>query len=167
VSDQRDVKGTLVYPASYTVGFVAQKLPDAKEGGWLFGIDYVVQKWDQYRFFGQTDLVRDKWELRIGTELRPAPKRNYFSNVSYRLGFNIGPDYIKVDKKIPQMGITFGMGLPVVNYNRQSPGQATLVNLAFEYSKRGNDDNLLHESTFRFSLGFSLSDFWFGKRKYD
>jgi hypothetical protein len=167
VFDERNVKGKLIYPASYTVGFVVQKLPDTKEGGWLFGIDFVQQNWDQYRFFDQADLVQNKWELRIGTELRPAPKRNYFSNVSYRAGFFIGPDYIKVDQKLSQIGISFGLGLPIVNYNRLSPGQATLINLAFEYGKRGNNNNLLRENTFRFSLGFSLSDFWFIKRKYD
>jgi hypothetical protein len=167
VSDQRNIKGKLIYPASYTIGFVTQKLPDAKEGGWLFGIDFTQQNWDQYRFFDQTDLVRNKWELRVGTELRPAPKRNYSSLVSYRAGFFIGPDYIKVDQKLSQFGVSFGMGLPIVNYNRLSPGQATLINLAFEYGKRGNNNNLLRENTFRFSLGFSLSDFWFVKRKYD
>jgi len=167
VSDQRNIKGKLIYPASYTIGFVTQKLPDAKEGGWLFGIDFTQQNWDQYRFFDQTDLVRNKWELRVGTELRPAPKRNYSSLVSYRAGFFIGPDYIKVDQKLSQFGVSFGMGLPIVNYNRLSPGQATLINLAFEYGKRGNNNNVLRENTFRFSLGFSLSDFWFVKRKYD
>jgi hypothetical protein len=72
-----------------------------------------------------------------------------------------------VDQKLSQFGVSFGMGLPIVNYNRLSPGQATLINLAFEYGKRGNNNNLLRENTFRFSLGFSLSDFWFVKRKYD
>ena len=121
VSDQRNVKGKLIYPASYTVGFVAQKLPDVKEGGWLFGVDFIQQNWDQYRFFDQTDLVQNKWELRMGSELRPAPKRNYFSNVSYRAGFFIGPDYIKVDQKLSQFGISFGMGLPAIaNYNGRS-----------------------------------------------
>ena len=85
----------------------------------------------------------------------------------YRAGFNIGPDYIRVGKKLPQLGLTFGLGLPVANYDRLSPGRVTLINLAFEYGKRGNNDNLLRESLFRFSMGFSLSDFWFIKRKYD
>jgi hypothetical protein len=167
VSDQKNIKGKLLYPTSYTVGFVAQKLPLGKEGGWLLGIDFTQQNWDKYRFYGQTDLVRNKWELRLGTELRPAPKRNYFSNVAYRFGFFTGPDYIKVKENLNRFGISFGLGLPIANYNRLSPGQATLINFAFEYGKRGNNNNLLRENTFRFSLGFSLSDFWFIKRKYD
>jgi hypothetical protein len=98
--------------------------------------------------------------------LRPVPKRNYFSNVAYRAGFFIGPDYIKVDKKLPVFGATLGLGLPLAQ-SRQAPGQATVINMAFEFIKRGNNDNLLKENLFRFSLGFSLSDVWFVKRKYD
>jgi hypothetical protein len=45
--------------------------------------------------------------------------------------------------------------------------QSTMVNLAFEYSKRGNNDNLLKENMFRVSLGFNFTDLWFGKKKYD
>ena len=81
----------------------------------------------------------------------------------------MGPDYIRVGKKLPQFGATFGLGLPVANFRSSyaSLNQATIVNLAFEYIKRGNNDNLLRENMFRFSLGFSLSDLWFIKRKYD
>jgi hypothetical protein len=42
-----------------------------------------------------------------------------------------------------------------------------MLNLAFEYLKRGNNNNLLKENLFRFSVGLNLSDLWFGKRKYD
>jgi hypothetical protein len=137
-----------------------------KEGGWLFGIDYEKQNWDSYRIYGQQDSVQNKWELRAGLQINPVPKKNYFSNVAYRFGFFTGPDYIKVGQKLNQFGASFGMGLPL-SYNRQAPGQSTIINLALEYSKRGNNNNLLRENLFRFSLGFSLSDLWFGKRKYD
>jgi len=166
VSDQRNIKGKLVYPSSYTIGFVIQKFPESKEGGWLLGVDFMQQNWDKYRFFNESDQVRKNWELRIGTELRPVPTRNYLSNVSYRAGFFIGPDYIKIDQRLPRIGISLGMGLPL-KLNRQAPNQATLINVALEYGKRGNNNNVLRENTFRFSLGFSLSDFWFIKRKYE
>jgi hypothetical protein len=163
-------KGKITYPSSYTVGFVLESLPQSdKEGSWLVGIDFMQSKWEDYRFFGQKDQLRNKWELRVGGEVRPAPKRNYLSNVAYRAGFFTGPDYIRVqpNQKLPIVGGSVGVGLPIRNYNRLSPGSATLLNLAFEYSKRGNNDNLLKESLFRFSLGFSLSDFWFARKKYE
>ena len=167
VSEIKDKKGKLFYPTSYTVGFIMEKEPEGKKGGWLFGADFTQQNWSSYLLYGQRDSVQNSWQLKVGGQLIPPPKKNYFSRVVYRAGLNIGPDYIKVRKKLPQMGLTFGMGLPVKNYNHLSPGSATLINLAFEYGKRGNNDNLLRENTFRFSMGFSLSDFWFIKKKYD
>ncbi len=167
VSDRKDIKGKIEIPTSYTIGFVAQKsaIP-SKEGGWLIGVDFSQQNWSQYRFYNQVDSVQNTWQVKVGAQLNPLPKRNYFSNVAYRFGFFVGPDYVKVKKATPQFGASFGMGLPVA-ISRQAPNQVTLINVAFEYGKRGNNDNLLKESTFRFSLGFSLSDFWFIKRKYD
>lgn len=167
VYDQRDIKGKILLPASYTVGFVIEKPAIAKKAGWLFGIDFTNQAWSNYRFYGQTDSVQNSWQLRTGAEIRPAATRNYFSYVAYRFGFFIGPDYIRIKEKLPQLGITFGMGLPVANYNLQSRSQATIINLALEYSKRGNNNNSLRENMFRIAVGFSLSDIWFVKRKYE
>jgi hypothetical protein len=170
ISDMRDVKGKVKLPASFTVGFVAQKPiileKDNKKAGWMLGMDLNMQSWNNYRFYGQVDSVKNNWEVRVGGQLNPVPKRNYFSNVSYRAGFFMGPDYIKVGQKLSRFGGSFGMGLPVA-ISRQAPNQFTLINVSLEYSKRGSTKNLLRESMFRFSLGFSLSDLWFGKHKYD
>ncbi len=163
-------KGKIIYPSSLTVGFVIEKTErTGKESNWLVGVDFSQSKWEDYRYFGQKDLLRNKWELHVGGEYRPIPRRNYFSNIAYRAGFFTGPDYIEVQagKKLPVVGGSVGLGLPVANYNRLSPGSATIINLAFEYIKRGNNDNLLKENLFRFSLGFSLSDYWFRRKKYE
>jgi hypothetical protein len=167
VSDIRNVKGTIIMPSSYTIGFILQKyaIPN-KESGWMFGIDFAQQNWNDYRFYGNKDSVQNKWEIRAGGQINPVPKRNYFSNVTYRFGLTAGPDYVRVGQKLPQFGASLGLGLPL-SISRQAPNQTTLINLAFEYGKRGNNNNLLRENLFRFSLGFSLSDIWFVKRKYD
>ncbi len=167
IADLRNVKGKIILPATYTVGFILQKLQVInKEGGWLLGVDFMQQNWSQYRIYGQSDSVQNTWQLRVGGQLNPIPKRNYFSQVAYRAGFFTGPDYIKVGQKMSVMGASFGMGLPVA-LSRQAPYQVTIVNVAIEYSKRGNNNNILKESMFRFSVGFSLSDAWFIKKKYD
>ena len=165
-----NVKGKIKLPASFTVGFVAQKPiiidKNSKHAGWMIGMDFNMQNWSSYRFYGLADSVKNNWELRIGGAINPVPNRSYFSNVTYRAGFFMGPDYIKVGQKLSRFGASFGMGLPIP-LSRQSPNQYTLINLALEYSKRGNNNNLLRENMFRFSLGFSLSDLWFGKHKFD
>jgi hypothetical protein len=170
VYEQKDIKGKITYPSSYTGGFVLEREMNMneKKGGWLIGVDFSQTKWSEYRFYGQVDpTVADKWELRAGAQLKPVANQNYFSNVAYRAGFFIGRDYINVGNELPLLGFTLGLGLPVRNYNRLSPGQATLVNLGFEFIKRGNNDNLLKENLFRISAGLSFSDFWFQKRKYE
>ncbi len=167
VSDQRNVQGKLRMPLNYTVGFQFQKFAvSTKESGWILGVDFTQQKWDEYRFYGQLDSVQNKWEVKVGGQFNPIPKRNYFSNVAYRAGVSFGPDYIKVGQPLNQVTASFGLGLPVA-LSRQAPNQLTIVNLAFEYIKRGNNTNLLKENMFRFSVGFSLSDYWFVKRRYD
>lgn len=167
VADIRGRKGKLVLPASYTFGFVWQKyaIPN-KEGGWMIGADYNKQSWSDYRFFGKTDSIQDTWEIRVGAQITPVPRRNYFTNVNYRFGFFVGPDYVRLNQSTPRFGASFGAGLPI-SISRQAPNQITFVNVALEYIKRGNKQNLLQDNLFRFTLGFSLSDIWFIKRQYD
>jgi len=171
VYEENNVKGKITYPASYTAGFVLRRQlnMEQKKSDWLVGVDFVQNKWDDYRFYGQADqTVKNAWQLRIGGQIRPVPKANYFSNVSYRAGFFFGPDYVQVeDKKLNSFGASLGLGLPLLSYNQMSRTQATMINLGFEFIKRGNNDNLLKENMFRVSVGLSLSDLWFVKKKYD
>lgn len=168
VFEQNNIKGTMKYPSSFTVGFTIEKnKDDYKKANWLLGMDFTATSWSAYRFYGKTDFTQNTWEIKVGGKLRPIPKKSYFSNVTYRGGFNIGPDYINTGKKLPQFGVSFGMGLPIANYSQLARSQATIINMAFEYGKRGNNSNLLKENMFRLSIGLSLSDIWFVKRKYE
>ncbi|MBD0332280.1 MAG: hypothetical protein ICV66_06455 [Chitinophagaceae bacterium] len=166
VYEKNNIKGEIAYPASYNLGFVVEHQQE-KASSWLFGADFIQNKWNNYRFFGSTDSVEDNWQLRVGAQLRPKPAQNYFSNVAYRVGFFAGPEYIKISEELPQYGISFGAGLPIANYNRLAQGQYTIINLAFEYLRRGNSDNRLQENLFRLSIGLNFSDLWFRKKKYD
>jgi len=170
VFEQKAVKGKIIYPSGYGLGFVLEKKPDLKNNkyaGWLLGVDLIQNNWDEYRFYGAPDFVQNNWELRAGAQIRPEPKKNYFSNVSYRAGFFIGQDYIHVGGNLPLAGLSLGMGLPLANYNQLARGQASIINVSLEYTKRGNNDNLLKDNFFRVSVGLALSDLWFAKHKYE
>ena len=166
VFSKAEESGKMIFPASYTVGFVLEHKENTGKG-WLVGVDYLMSKWSDFRLFNEADAVQDGSQLRVGGQLRPKPSANYFNNVAYRAGFFVGTDYINVGKELPQYGFTFGLGLPVGNYSAISRFQYTIINLGFEYSKRGKTDNLLKENLFRISAGFNLSDLWFNKRRYD
>jgi len=166
VYEQKDVKGTIKYPASYTAGFVLETIKE-KGNGWLIGADLTKTKWSDFRYFGAVDSVQDNWQLHVGGQYRPEFGRAYFSKVAYRAGFFVGKDYIRIKQGLPQLGLSLGMSLPIITNNRQSLGQFTVVNVALEVEKRGNNDNLIKENMFRLSVGLNFSDLWFNKRKYD
>ncbi len=164
VQELSDIKGKVIYPASYKFGIIAQSHKDDK--GWLIGADYTMDKWNKYRFFGAIDSVQDSWTVNVGGQFYPRQRSSYFSKLVYRFGFNFGKDYIKVVNDLPTFGASFGLGIPV-RPSRTSINQVSRLNLALEYGKRGNNDNLLKENLFRASVSFSLTDLWFIKRKYD
>ena len=171
VSEKLDVKGKVDYPSSIGGGFLMERLPDVKKGGWLIGVDFVQNGWNDYRFNGQIDSVRNNWKLKIGGQIRPSLKDVKYKNLlSYRAGFFFGNDYVYLNKKLPEYGITVGMSLPIANLkdaSRRFRNQYSIINIAAEYIKRGNNDNVLSENLFRVSVGFSLTDLWFVKKKYE
>ena len=170
---QADVKGELIYPASYGAGIIFEQLPDVSRdrGGWLLGVDFLRTNWDNYRFNGQTEAVKTNWQLKVGAQLRPRIKNSYRNLLAYRAGAFFGDDYIYVnDQKLPVWGITGGITLPIANLKDASSrfrNQKSVINISAEYIKRGNNDNPINEDIFRLSFGFTLSDFWFTKRKYE
>jgi hypothetical protein len=165
VYQQSGVEGKIIYPASYKAGFVLQNLKD-NGSGWLVGADFKQTKWDNYRFYGQKDSVKSNWQLNIGAQLFPKPGTNFFSRIVYRAGFYTGPDYINIGSTLPQFGVSAGLGLPIASHTRLT-NQFTVLNIAMEYAKRGNNSNVIKENLFRISVGFNFTDFWFGKHKYD
>jgi hypothetical protein len=149
-------------PATYGIGFTLERADK-----WLIGADFTSSMWSKYRFFGEKDALQDSWMAKIGGQFIPNAyaQRGYFNHATYRLGYNFGRDYINVDKSMPVWNVTAGAGFPV----RKNPytNQYTSINVALEYGKRGNNENVLRESYFRVAIGLSLSDLWFVKRKYD
>jgi hypothetical protein len=154
--------GKISYPASYSAGIMYY-------GGerWLLGADLSQTKWSDYRFFGQKDSVQDSWKLHIGGQILPniANAKSYWGRVTYRAGFTYGQDYVKVNKDLPVWGVSVGFGLPMrpPSYSNQY----SIINTSIEFGQRGNNTNIIRENYLRISVGLTLSDIWFIKRKYD
>jgi hypothetical protein len=161
---ENNLKGNVIYPSSLGVGVSYQTL------NWLFGADFETTKWQDYRFYNQADLVQNNWKIRVGTEYYPlkdnTPYKKYFSFVKYRFGFYYGPDYIKLTNTLPEYGFSFGAGFPLKLRKSYYETQTSMLNTAIEFGSRGDKKSNLRESTFRISIGLSLSDLWFGRQKY-
>lgn len=86
---------------------------------------------------------------------------SYLSRVTYRVGARFEETGIVLNNQpIEDFGITFGLGLPV--------GGLSTINIGVELGQLGTlDGGLIKENYANIMLGFSLSDIWFIKRKYD
>ena len=86
---------------------------------------------------------------------------SYWKRIVFRMGFRHELTGIVVNNfGLKETGINFGFGLPLAGFSN--------TNIGFEYgSRRGDDDNLFKENFWSFRVGFSLSDKWFIKRKYN
>jgi hypothetical protein len=86
---------------------------------------------------------------------------SYLSRVTYRVGARFEETGIALNNQpIEDFGITFGLGLPV--------GGLSTINIGVELGQLGTlDGGLIKENYANIMLGFSLSDIWFIKRKYD
>lgn len=154
------VKGKVTLPLTYSIG--AQLVGEDK---WCVGLDFSAAQWSQYRNFGAADSVADQtYRISIGGEYTPNPASlyNYLQRVTYRLGGYYGTDYVSLrGTTMNYYAITLGASLP---FRRSSDR----IHTAIEIGKRGTENNgLIKENFFKFSLGISLNDKWFIKRKYD
>lgn len=156
-------KGKITLPATYGLGFSIEK-----DLQWAISAEYSMTQWAEYRYFDQPDDVKDSWVFRLGGSFIPNYKSpGYWSQIQYRAGFYIGPDYITVNDNLPIYAVTFGASLPVRKYGYSVySGQYTSINTAFEIGSRGNKSNSLRENFYRISIGLCLSDIWFIKRTY-
>ena len=93
------------------------------------------------------------------------PKYNSFTSYVSRMAYRVGARFEKTglvlnNQPIEDFGITFGLGLPV--------GGLSKINIGVELGQLGTlDGGLIKENYANIMLGFSLSDVWFIKRKYD
>lgn len=164
---ESQVPGKIQMPSSFGAGFVYQN------SHWLIGADIDVANWASYRFYNQTDLVRNSYTVRAGAQYLPAKEstaaKKYFSFVRYRAGLFFGPDYITAgNSSLPQFGATMGAGFPLTSLRRISfGGDFVTLNTAVEIGNRGNNKTGLRENIARFSVGITMNARWFVKAKYD
>jgi hypothetical protein len=172
VSKIPKLKGKITVPLTYTAGFVLNKnignsIFQVKK--WSIGADYTSTKWTNYRYYGQPDQLNDSWFLHSGVSFSPDPLsgKGMFATGTYSLGFYTGKDYINADGNgYKVQAYTFGFAFNLRKF-RSYDKQFTKISTALEYGKRGTGVNNITENFFKLSVGLSLSDIWFIKRKYD
>ncbi len=166
VSFNNDLAGRIKIPATYGVGFTYVTK------NWLLGMDFETSNWADYRYYGQKDAVQNNWTVRVGAQYYPAKEntaiKKYWSFVKYRAGFNIGPDYIKLNENRLGYAATVGASFPLTSYQRIRFGEYVMLNTALEIGAKGNKSTFsVRENITRISIGVSMNARWFQKRSYD
>lgn len=146
------------YPQSMGAGITLQK-----NERWLVGVDFNWSNWSAFTMNGVSDSLQDSWDIAVGGCYTPfnTSVSSYFRKMTYRAGFHYDQTFFNIyGTSINKYGVTFGLGLPI-------PRAMTSLNLAVEFGKMGTvKNNLIKESYFNISLGISLHDRWFVKRRY-
>jgi len=156
-----DLKGDATLPAAFGIGAiytVANKLK--------VGVNLDTEAWSNYRNDAKPETLSDTWRFSFGGEYIPdhSSYNSFGKRVRYRVGGFYGKDPRSVGgEQINQVGISFGMGLPIT-LPRQ---QVSFINLGFEFGQNGGNTPL-KENYGRVTLGFTLNDnSWFYKRKFN
>ena len=153
-----DGSGDIVIPANFGFG-IAFKNHDR----WMVGADFEWQKWEDFEVLGVKDSLNNSFRVTIGGEFTPKHTNisSLFKRMTYRAGVRYNQTYLTFfDKNITEFGISFGVGFPLKN-------SKTGIDLGFEYGRRGTTaNNLIQENVFTISVGVSIQENWFMKRKY-
>lgn len=156
-----DAKITI--PQGFGFGVSLQKGND-----WAVGADFNWTQWSHFAHQGKTEGLQNSWMVSAGSKFTPKHSSisGYFSRVTYcfggfyERGFINLPGNDGLDHSINKIGVTAGMSLPL-------PRTQSKVNLALEAGQYGTrEGGLIQERYAKVSVGVSVFEHWFVKRKY-
>ncbi len=130
--------------------------------------DFAITNWSQFNFSQNPSSLKDNYRVAVGVNFVPekyaAGNGAFFKKLNYRLGANYQTGYIDVSSTlITSYALTAGVGFPV-GIGRLS----SMVNISAQYGQMGTvTNNLLKENFWKINFGFTFSDRWFQKFRYD
>jgi len=150
--------GEITMPLEFGFG-VAWEKPEKL----LVGADFKWGKWSDFKVFGKNGNFTDSYHATLGCEFIPNSSSisSYLNRMSYRLGINFFQQGLQVaDHTLQELSGTIGFGFPM-------PRSRSQINIALQIGQRGTtNSNLVQENFFNLSVGISLAEFWFMKRRY-
>ena len=107
---------------------------------------------------GSVNGLRDRNRYAFGVEYRHNPTgRKYEERMIWRLGANVQDEYL-ASIQARRFSIGVGVGFPLYSIG-------TVINTTIEYSHRGSLSGGLEDNSLRFTIGASIAENWFFKRK--
>jgi hypothetical protein len=159
VSYESGDNGEVILPTTYGAGFMV-----GSSNRWFATADVNWQKWSEFRYLGNNPGLKDNLRISVGGQFRPAAvdMGKYYNRINYRAGFRFEQSYLEIkETRINDFGISFGVGLPMKK-------SRSTINIAVELGTQGTTENdLIKENYMRLTIGTSLQERWFLKRKFN
>lgn len=130
--------------------------------------DYAITNWQNFKYLDNINEFKNNYRMAVGMNFVPekyaAGNKAFIKRINYRLGATYQTGYLNINNTlISNYAITAGLGIPV-GIGRLS----SMVNISGQYGQIGTSANgLLKENYWRVNFGFTFSDRWFQKFKYD
>jgi len=151
--------GTIKLPSSLGIG-----ISFGRTDRWLSAIDFKMQNWSKFKYYNETNTLKNSFDFSAGTQFKPAfaDVGSYLKRMQYRAGFRYSQTYLELKStQLNEYAFSFGLGLPL----RKTK---STFNLAAEFGRRGATNNgLIRDNFVRLSFGVSFVERWFIQRKYD
>jgi len=159
VSYEAGENGEVILPTAIGAGFMI-----GSTNRWFATADVNYQKWSEFSYLGNNPGMKDNFRVSLGGQFRPSPVDigKYYERINYRAGFRFEQSYLEIrNTRINDFGISFGVGLPMKK-------SKSTMNIAVELGTQGTTDNqLIKENYMRLTIGTSLQERWFLKRRFN
>ena len=163
---QTDYDEKMLLPMNYSIG-----LGIGNHLKWFVGAEYTATQTSKYNNFYNYSNARYNDYMKIGLGGFYTPKynsfENYFQKISYRAGINYENTGLVINnEEIKGYNANIGIGLPVP-FSKTMMSNSN-INIGFEYGQKGNTNmGLIKENYYGVHVGFSFSDVWFKRRKFN
>ncbi len=163
---ETDYDEKMLLPMNYSIG-----LGIGNHLKWFVGAEYTATQTSKYNNFYHYPSAHYNDYMKIGIGGFYAPKfdsfTSYFEKISYRAGINYENTGLVINnQEIKGYNANIGIGLPVP-FSKSMMSNSNL-NIGFEYGQKGNTNmGLIKENYYGVHIGFSFSDVWFKRRKFN
>lgn len=130
--------------------------------------DFAITNWQNFKFLENASSFKNNYRVAAGINYVPqkyaAGSNAFIKRINYRFGLSYQTGYIELQNStLANYAATIGFGLPV-GIGRLS----SMVNIALQVGQNATtNSNLIKENYFKVNFGFTFSDRWFQKFKYD
>ncbi|HSH64375.1 MAG TPA: hypothetical protein VLB84_00935, partial [Bacteroidia bacterium] len=170
VKQSNDMKGSVTFPLSFGFG-----LGFKKGDRWIVTADFAMQNWSSYQAFNESQGLKNSMRISAGFQYTPNSRffsvknglEGYYKRIQYRMGGRFAKTALELkNTQLNEYAASIGVGLPVGSiYILRN---FSMINLGLELGQRGTTSKgLIQENFMKISVGFTINDLWFVKRKID